>query len=155
MDWREFIAYVKAWALANEQKIGKMWPQKGGWEEWAKPEILHYIVQQKSSADILREQHPWGDQREADFVLNKAGKPGERIVVEFKAQSFENYKNFLPGVLKDVTKSLQAMTAEYAKASLLVVGLYFTEHKNEIPSYFTAEPLGNGEIGICYAVDQR
>jgi len=153
MDWTEFVKFVKAWALANEQRIAKMWPQKGGWEEWAKTEVFSEIGQQLPNVTMLREQHCWGDKRAADFVLNVAGKPDEMVVVEFKAQSFENYQNFLPGVKKDVQKLTAGLTPKYAKATLLVVGLYFTEYKNHIPNYFSTEVIGKGEIGICWAVD--
>jgi hypothetical protein len=155
MDWTEFIAYIKAWAVENEEKIGTMWPQKGGWEEWAKGEIFSYIVKQRPAADILREQHCWGDQREADYVLNINSHASQVIVVEFKAQSFENYTKFLPGLKKDVQKTLSGLTPKYASGTLLVVGLYFTRYKSAVPNYFTTETLGTGEVGICYAMDQQ
>jgi hypothetical protein len=152
MGWKDFIDLVKQWALANEQRIATMWSQKGGWEEWAKGEIFSYISQHQPGADILREQRCWAS-KDADFLLNSTQHTGDIIVVEFKAQSFENYKNFLPKLKKDVQKLMHGLKPAYSTATLVVAGLYFTDHKTEIPAYFTTEVLGNGEIGICYAVD--
>ncbi|MBB4744189.1 hypothetical protein BJY16_007648 [Actinoplanes octamycinicus] len=153
MDWREFIDLVRQWAIANEKRISTKWPQKGGWEEWAKGEIFSYITDQRPSTDILREQRCWAT-KDADFVLNRsAADPSHKVVVEFKAQSYENYTNFLPGLVKDVQKLTKGLVPAYGQATLVVAGLYFTEHRTAIPGYFTTEALGNGEIGICYAVD--
>ncbi len=153
MSYNEFIAAVIAWAEANIPKIATMWPQKGGWEGWAQAEIYNYILGINNTTDILREQAVYTSQRKAaDFLLN-AHNPGvQNVIVELKCQSFENYKNFVPGIEADVKKLIHELKPGYSGSALIVLGIYFTAHSS-IPDYFDKRVLTGGEIGICWAVD--
>jgi hypothetical protein len=155
MSWKEFLDLIIAWATTNEQEIKIMWPQKGGWEEWAKPTIFKYVTNQYPAVNLLREQPVFNNPRkDADFLLNDDRQVGEKVIVEVKAQSFNNYTNFTTEVKKDIKKLTGEVKPSYAGSTLMVIGFYFTTEKTEIPNYFSKQVIGSGEIGICWAVDQ-
>jgi hypothetical protein len=155
MTWKEFLDLIIAWATANEKHIKVMWPQKGGWEEWAKPEIFKYVTDRHPAVSLLREQSVFNNSRmEADFLLNDDKQVGQKVIVEMKAQSFNNFTNFTTEVKKDIKKLIGEIKPAYDGSTLMVIGFYFTTEKTQIPGYFSKQVIGNGEIGICWAVDE-
>ena len=153
LSYQEFLDYVEMWVVENETKIAKMWPQKGGWEGWAQAEIKSFILGKNSTFDILREQHVYtSGGKTADFLLNDSSPVGKKVVVELKCQSFENYKNFKAGLENDISKLIKELKPSYSGAALLVIGIYFTDH-TDVPDYFDKKILGEGEVGICWAID--
>lgn len=148
----DFLRIVGGWIEKNEQKIRNMWPQKGGWEEWAKTDIYDDIVQLDSSYDILREQPIFTGGRDADFLLNHSSGTSQQVGIEMKCQSFENYKKFTDGLLKDVEK-FKYLKPDKQGIVQLVIGLYFTEHGKDIPGYFSKKIVGSGEVGMCWAIN--
>ncbi|APE31377.1 hypothetical protein BOX17_10715 [Halomonas aestuarii] len=151
---REFLGYVEEWVNGSYQKIGSMWPQKGGWEKWAQSEIGSFILSQDSTCDLLREQGVYVSKRkDADFLLNGMSMTAsDKVVVELKCQSFENYKNFKKGLEEDISKLSRELKPGFSGADLLVLGIYFFQH-SDIPPYFDKKVLDNGEVGMCWAID--
>ncbi len=151
---REFLDYVEEWIVTNESEIAKAWPQKGGWEGYAQTSIKAFILGKNSTYDILREQHIYTyPGKAADFLLNDSSlQVKDKVIIELKCQSFENYKNFSKGLKEDTTKLIKELKPNYSGATLVVIGIYFTNYP-DIPSYFEKKVLGNGEVGICYAID--
>ncbi|MHC4739889.1 MAG: hypothetical protein ACYS9Y_13365 [Planctomycetota bacterium] len=151
ITYQEFFGYLEEWIAVNESKIASMWPQKGGWEGWAQAEIKTFIVGKDSTYDILREQHVYTSHRESvDFLLNDSFPVSQKAVIEFKCQSFENYKNFKKGLENDINKLTNELKPSYKGAVLFSIGIYFTDHP-DIPEYFDKKVLGSGEVGICWA----
>jgi len=155
MSFEEFLELVAAWVVEKEKEISFMWPQKGGWEKWAQSEIFSYINSKRPSADIMREQPVYGSaKKSADFLLNNGNHVNEKVIVELKAQSFENYKNFVPELKKDTAKLIKELHPSYNGSALVVLGFYFT-NVTQFPDYFSYRAIGKGEIGICWAIDQN
>lgn len=154
LSYEEFLDYVKQWIVLNEAKIAKAWPQKGGWEEWAKTDIYSYIDSQ-GAYDMLREQHVFtNNYKRADFLLNdQAAAVQDKVIVEVKCQSFENRDEFVPGLEEDIQKLMHEVKPAYQGAALLVFGIYFTNETRALPRSFSYQTLGTGEVGICWAVD--
>jgi hypothetical protein len=155
MDHEEFLGAVVAWAATNEEQIKSKWVQKGGWEGWVQGEIFSFVVKNNPSVNIQREHPVYTSTRKAaDFVLNDNGNASQKVIVELKAQSWNNRKNFVPELEKDTKKLIKELHSRYNGSTLLVVGLYFTD-EIEIPNYFSKKTIGTGEIGICWAIDQN
>ncbi len=153
LSYQEFLENVEAWVLQNETQIGLMWPQKGGWEGWAQASIYANILSHNSTYDILREQHVFvKTKKAADYLLNDSGPVAQKVIVELKAQSFENRGAFVKGLETDVKKLIHDVKPAYSGAALLVVGIYFTAH-TKLPPYFSSKVIGNGEVGVCWALD--
>ncbi len=152
LSWEDFMDYVKAWIVEKQADIANMWPQKGGWEGWAQADLYAWILEKNNTYDILREQSVYTNGRKADFLLNNSSTGAKRVVCDLKCQSLENYKNFRKGLEDDIKKLIGDLKGEYNGSALLVIGIYFTNH-GDIPNYFYKKVLGNGEVGICWAVD--
>ena len=155
LSYQEFIDYVKEFIVSNEKAIANMWPQKGGWEGWAQSSIFSFILGKNSTYDILRERHVYtSPAKAADFLLNNSSPVGDRVIIELKCQSLENCSSFKKGLDDDIRKLARELDSSYSGATLLVIGIYFSEHL-DIPGSFDKEILGTGEVGICWAVDQN
>ena len=84
----EFVQVVEQWAKASLPAIGRVWPLRGGWEEWAQAEIAAYINAIDPSYSVEREADTYGDRRRADLLINQGASQWaqEWIVVEMKCQ---------------------------------------------------------------------
>lgn len=154
LNWKEFIKFLEKWVAENQKKIASLWTQKGGWESWAQAEICSSILEVDSRYDILREQHVYtSGGKSADFLLNNSSEVKDKVIIELKCQSFENYKKFTPGLRDDIKKLINELKPAYEGATLLVVGIYFTD-KTPIDQYFENVIICS-ELGICYAMDQN
>lgn len=132
-----------------------MWPQKGGWEAWAQAQILSEVLRIDSRYEILREQHVYESPRKAaDFLLNGSSPVPQMTIVELKCQSLENHAQFSAGLANDARKLVYELSPAFHGATLLILGIYFTGH-GTIPAFFDSEVLGDGEVGICTAIDEN
>ncbi|MEO0328158.1 MAG: hypothetical protein AAF217_06110 [Pseudomonadota bacterium] len=155
LTYDQFVYYAGEWGRLNQTDIANMWPSKGGWEGYAQAGIYNYIIRQNSTYDILREQPVYANPRKnTDFLLNGQSETVTDVVVELKCQSYENWQNFTGnnGLKGDLTKLTRELAPAYQQSVLLGVGFYFTKQV-KMPSGFSHQVLGDGEIGICWAVD--
>jgi hypothetical protein len=153
LSYQDFLDGVTKWATANIENIKHQWPQKGGWENWAQGDIYSYFIKQNSTFDILREQAVYTNSAlKADFLLNSKSAGAQKVIIELKCQSLENYQSFDDGLITD-TKKILGIAPAYHGSALIVLGFYFTQAKTAIPSHFDSKVLPGNEIGICWAID--
>lgn len=121
-----FIGSVMNWATQNATRFQYFWPLKGGWEGWIQAEISAYILQQDNTIEILREQHIYENPRKSlDLLLNSLEASYNQILIEIKAESFENRDAFIVGVEDDLNKLENERRPEYKDSTCIMLAVAF------------------------------
>ncbi len=129
LSLKNFSAYLGGWAQNYEKEFKLYYPLKGGWEAWAQASVAGFIIDDKSTIDILREQLIfYGTQQKVDWLLNNADPlVTHKIAIELKCESIENRNNFTSGLEADIVKLTDAnLRTNYRGCRRVVVGLGFT-----------------------------
>ena len=102
LSYHGFLAKTRGWAGSRNESFQYDWPVKGGWEGWIPVDLTASLLAHDSAIDILPEQPVFENGRQlVDLRLN-AEAPTAQVLVEIKAQSFENHANFVLGVQEDI-----------------------------------------------------
>ncbi|NBB17292.1 hypothetical protein GVN21_18165 [Caulobacter sp. SLTY] len=124
MNIDTFVQVVEQWARESLPAIGRVWPLRGGWEEWAQAEIAGYINSIDPSYSVEREVYLFGDDRKADLLINQGASQWapDWIVVELKCQCPHSPYAFAAGFNKDKTK-ITELVEPYSSAQKLCLGI--------------------------------
>ncbi|HEY3506469.1 MAG TPA: hypothetical protein VGN37_27230 [Actinocatenispora sp.] len=122
----QFGRAVIDWAGRRGGQFASNWPVKGGWEGWIQVDLTAHILSADSAIDILREQPVFANSRQrCDLLLNTNQMPAHQIVVELKAQSFDNRDRFITGVESDLDK-FNTLDYAYQRSTCVMLAMPFS-----------------------------
>lgn len=131
IDVLQFIATIQRWAAQRDGQFKYNWPVKGGWEGWIQVDLTASALAADSTAEILREQPVYTNTRQrCDLLLNTTSAPDAQVIVEIKAESWNNRAAFVPGVIDDLDKLQQSVSPAYAGSTRVMLAMPFSQ-----PSY--------------------
>jgi len=157
----EFVDSIRGWAANRGSQFKYNWPVKGGWEGWIQVDLTGFILTVNPTVEILREQPVYANTRQrCDLLLNAKSEPHRQIIVEIKAESLNNWENFITGVVDDLDKLDSAVGLAYQKTDRVMLAMPFNP-----PSYeelmalqmdghkiFAAVYLGGGDVACAVAI---
>lgn len=125
---QQFVNAVINWAAQRDRQFTYNWPVKGGWEGWVQVDLTAFILAADSTIDILREQPVYANPlQRCDLLLNTGSAAANQVIVEVKAESFQNVGAFVPGVVDDLDKLENSVAAHYAGTSRVMLALAFSQ----------------------------
>lgn len=130
LSYDGFLAKTRAWAGSRNTSFQYYWPVKGGWEGWIQVDLTANILSHESTIDILREQPVFENPRQLVDLLLNAEAPAAQVLVEIKAQSFQNHANFVPGVQEDIEK-LSHRDNEHRRSDCVVLAVAFSREARD------------------------
>lgn len=154
----QFGRGVVDWAGRRGGQFASNWPVKGGWEGWIQVDLTAHILSIDSAIDVLREQPVFANSRQrCDLLLNTNQMPAHQIVVEIKAQSFDNRDRFITGVAGDLDK-FTTLDSAYQRSTGVMLAMPFSPES--LAELLAIERDGHrvfhtifiGEVAIAIAV---
>lgn len=156
----QFVAASIQWATKRNDQLKYNWPVKGGWEGWIQVDLTAYILSVESSIEILREQPIFtSPYQRVDLLLNTSLQTDDQIVVEIKAESFENRMNpFINGIREDIRKLNEDRNTDFSECTCIMMALPFNQQS--LDSVLEIEQDGHrifrnlytGEVALAFAV---
>ena len=127
MTLDKFIGYLIEWTKDRGGQLKYNWPVKGGWEGWIQVDLVAHILNINNTHNILRDQPIYQNNlKRVDLLIQDGESSTEAIAVEIKAESLENQKSFIGGVIDDVSKLETERNTNYQNSKALVIAVAFS-----------------------------
>lgn len=143
---------TRQWCNQRADSFKYYTPLKGGWEAWVQADLSAFILSNDSRYDILREQSIYNTAgQRVDWLFNDNGTVPEKIAVELKCQSFENYRAFNRGIDDDIAKLAQnRLKRTYRGCQTAVMGICFEQDARDyMLNLGFMEIYRSGEVSCC------